>query len=106
MVNLRLNLSVSSPFNPFSLEDTKNSAGDGINFEETLDPHIKSKDADKLAIAIQKAVEKSKLSEAEQLKLIGRSIAYIREEGDSDLSSKVYENLKDEDKTNGFLKFY
>jgi hypothetical protein len=106
MLNLRLNLSVSSPFDPFSLEDTKNSAGYGINFEETLDPHIKSKDADKLAIAIQKAVEKSKLSEAEQLKLIERSIAYIREEGDSDLSSKVYENLKDEDKTNGFLDIF
>jgi uncharacterized protein YoaH (UPF0181 family) len=106
MVNLRLNLSVSSTFDPFSLEDTKNSAGGGINFEETLDPHIKSKDADKLAIAIQKAVEKSKLSEAEQLKLIRRSIAYIREEGDSDLSSKVYENLKDEDKTNGFLDIF
>ena len=106
MLNLRLDLSVSSPFDPVSLEDTKNSAGDGINFEETLDPHIKSKDADKLAIAIQKAVEKSKLSEAEQLKLIERSIAYIREEGDSDLSSKVYENLKDEDKTNGFLDIF
>jgi hypothetical protein len=99
-------LSVLKIFDPVSLKDTKNSAGDGINFEETLDPHIKSKDADELAKAIQKAVEKSKLSEAEQLKLIERSIAYIRAEGDSDLSSKVYENLKDGDEKNGFLDVF
>ena len=97
-------LSVLSTFDPVSLSSTKNSGGEVISFKETLDPYIKSKDADELAKIIQKEVKNSK-DEAEQLKIIERSLAYIRAK-DSKVSSQVYENLKDEDKTNGFLDVF
>ena len=92
-----LDLSVLSIFDPVSLSSTKNSSGEGISFEETLDPYIKSKDADELAKIIQKEAKKSKSDEAEQLKIIERSLAYVRAKGGNDLSSDVYEQLKDKD---------
>lgn len=94
-------------FEPVSLSSVKNSNGDGITFESQLDPFLKSDslDADKLAQKIQEEAEKLP-DKAKQLELVERSIAYIRAKGRSDLSLKVYENLKDEDKTNGFLDVF
>lgn len=102
-----LDLSVLSIFDPVSLSSTKNSSGEGISFESQLDPFLKSgsQDADKLAKIIEKEAAKSK-DEAKKLELIERSLAYIRAKGGSDLSSKVYDNLKDEDKTNGFIDIF
>jgi uncharacterized protein YicC (UPF0701 family) len=94
-----VDLSVLNTFNPVSLSDTKNSGGDGITFESELNPLLKSdsQDADKLAKIIQKEAEKLKSDKAKQLELIERSIAYVRAKGGSDLSSDVYEQLKNKD---------
>ena len=93
-----LDLSVLSIFDPVSLSSTKNSSGDGISFESQLDPFLKSGslDADKLAKIIEKEAAKLK-DEAKKLELIERSLAYVRAKGGSDLSSDVYEQLKDKD---------
>lgn len=102
-----LDLSVLSIFDPVSLSSTKNSSGEGISFESKLDPFLKSgsQDADKLAKIIEKEAAKS-TDEAKKLELIERSLAYIRAKGGNDLSSKVYDNLKDEDRTNGFIDVF
>ncbi|MEB3314692.1 MAG: hypothetical protein VKK32_00555 [Candidatus Melainabacteria bacterium] len=99
-----LDLSVLSIFDPVSLSSTKNSSGEGISFELKLDPFLKSgsQNAGKLAKIIEQEAAKSK-DEAKKLELIERSLAYIRAQGGNDLSSKVYDNLKDEDRTNGFI---
>lgn len=100
-----VDLSVLNTFNPVSLSDTKNSGGDGISsFKKNLDEDIKNENADALAQIIQKEAEKLK-DRAKQLGLVERSIAYIRA-NNSGLSLKVYENLKDEDKANGFLDVF
>ena len=98
-----LDLSVLSTFDPVSLSSTKNSSGDGISFESQLDPFLKSgsQDADKLAKIIEKEAAKSK-DEAKKLELIERSLAYVRAKGGSDLSSDVYEQLKDKDSSDLF----
>jgi uncharacterized protein YoaH (UPF0181 family) len=98
-----LDLSVLSTFDPVSLSSTKNSSGDGISFESQLDPFLKSGslDADKLAKIIEKEAAKSK-DEAKKLELIERSLAYVRAKGGSDLSSDVYEQLKDKDSSDLF----
>jgi hypothetical protein len=88
-----LDLSVLSTFDPVSLSSTKNSSGDGISFESQLDPSL---NADQLAKIIEKEAAKSK-DEAKKLELIERSLAYVRAKGGSDLSSDVYEQLKDKD---------
>jgi hypothetical protein len=100
-----VDLSVLSTFDPVSLSATKNSSGDGISFESDLDPYIKSKDADELAKIIQKEAKKSKSDEAEKLKIIERSLAYVRAKGGSDLSSDVYDLLKDKD-SNEFIDVF
>ena len=100
-----LDLSVLKTFNPVSLGDTKNSGGDVISrFKENLDKDIKNENADELARIIAREAKKS-LDKAKQLELVERSIAYIRA-NNSGLSLKVYENLKDEDKANGFLDVF
>jgi hypothetical protein len=101
-----VDLSVLSTFSPVSPSVTKNSGGDDISdFAKTLKQDIRSDDAHKLAQKIQAEAEKLE-DKVKQLELVERSIAYIRAEGGSDLSLKVYENLKDEDKTNGFLDVF
>lgn len=100
-----VDLSVLNTFNPVSLSDTKNRGGDGISsFKKNLDEDIKNENADALARIIEGEAKKLP-DEAEQLGLVERSIAYIRAK-DSGLSLKVYENLKDKDKANGFLDVF
>lgn len=100
-----VDLSVLSTFNPVSLSDTKNSGGDvSSSFKKTLDQHITNENADELARIIAREAKKLP-DKAKQLGLVERSIAYIRA-NNSDLSLKVYENLKDEDKANGFLDVF
>jgi ribosomal protein S7 len=94
-----VDLSVLKNFEPVSLSSTKDSSGDGITFESELNPFLKSDslDADKLAKKIQQEAEKLKADKAKQLELIERSLAYVRAKGGSDLSSEVYEQLKNKD---------
>jgi hypothetical protein len=102
-----VDLSVLRKFDPVTLNETKNLGGGGIiSFQKTLDDSIGNEDADKLAIIIQNEAGKFKLDKVKQLELVERSIAYIRANGDSDLSLKVYENLKDKDENNGFLDVF
>ncbi|MFZ4085127.1 MAG: hypothetical protein ACOYK1_06285 [Vampirovibrionia bacterium] len=97
-----VDLSVLRTFNPVDPSVTKNSSGEGITFQSELDTSLS---ADELARKIQTKAATLE-DKAKQLELVERSIAYIRAKGDSDLSLKVYENLKDEDKKNGSLDVF
>ncbi|MFM7457632.1 MAG: hypothetical protein ACKO3R_03095, partial [bacterium] len=91
-----VDLSVLNIFEPVSLISTKNRNGDGITFKSNLNQYIRSNNADQLAKIIQKEAARLE-DEAKKLELIERSLAYIRVKGGSDLSSDVYEQLKDKD---------
>ena len=101
-----LDLSVLRTFNPVSLSETKNSSGEGISFESQLDPLLNSgsPDADELAQKIQEEANRT-TNQEDQLELIERSLAYIREK-DSTLSLQVYENLTDNNENNGFIDVF